>query len=117
MKGTLQNTEEQPITKHSGLELATNLLEVFTIMENWLSHLRCKDYRDGRFCFAECLNSVLKVKVLVGAFNQEKALVGAFSVIKNLRMELFEALGDTASFQLILPSSWETSRVNTLRNL
>ena len=29
---------------------------------------------------------------LVGAFNQEKALVGAFSVITNPRMELFEAL-------------------------
>ena len=29
---------------------------------------------------------------LVGAFNQEKALVGAFSVITNLRMELIEAL-------------------------
>ena len=27
------------------------------------------------------LHSVLNVKVLVGAFNQEKALVGAFSVI------------------------------------
>ena len=27
------------------------------------------------------LNSVLNVKALVGAFNQEKALVGAFSVI------------------------------------
>ena len=32
-------------------------------------------------CFAQCLNSVLNVKALVGAFNQEKALVGAFSVI------------------------------------
>ena len=32
------------------------------------------------------------VKALVGAFNQEKALVGAFSVITNLRMELFETL-------------------------
>ena len=30
---------------------------------------------------ASCLNSVLNVKALVGAFNQEKALVGAFSVI------------------------------------
>ena len=30
---------------------------------------------------AYCLNSVLNVKALVGAFNQEKALVGAFSVI------------------------------------
>ena len=34
------------------------------------------------------------MKALVGAFNQEKALVGAFSVITNLRMELFEALAD-----------------------
>ena len=32
------------------------------------------------------------VKAVVAAFNQEKALVGAFSVITNLRMELFEAL-------------------------
>ena len=39
-------------------------------------------------CLAWCLNSVVNVKALVGAFNQEKALVGAFSVITNLRMEL-----------------------------
>ena len=32
------------------------------------------------------------MKALVATFNQEKALVGAFSVITNLRMELFEAL-------------------------
>ena len=32
------------------------------------------------------------MKAVVPAFNQEKALVGAFSVITNLRMELFEAL-------------------------
>ena len=32
-------------------------------------------------------NSVLNMKVLVGAFNQEKALVGAFSVITNLRVD------------------------------
>ena len=32
---------------------------------------------------------------VVAAFNQEKALVGAFPVIKNLRMELFEALART----------------------
>ena len=37
-------------------------------------------------------HSVLNVKVVVAAFNQEKALVGAFSVITNLRMDLFEAL-------------------------
>ena len=28
-----------------------------------------------------CLNSVLNVKALAGTFNQEKALVGAFSMI------------------------------------
>ena len=32
------------------------------------------------------------MKALVGAFNQEKALVEAFSVITNLRMDIFEAL-------------------------
>ena len=32
------------------------------------------------------------MKAVVAAFNQEKALVGAFSVSTNLRMELFEAL-------------------------
>ena len=32
------------------------------------------------------------MKAVVAAFNQEKALVGVFSVITNLRMELFEAL-------------------------
>ena len=35
------------------------------------------------------------MKAVVAAFNQEKALVGAFSVITNLRMELFEALADS----------------------
>ena len=34
------------------------------------------------------------MKAVVAAFNQEKALVGAFSVITNLRMELFEALAE-----------------------
>ena len=36
------------------------------------------------------------MKAVVAAFNQEKALVGAFSVITNLRMELFQALTATA---------------------
>ena len=40
----------------------------------------------------EGVNSVLNVKAVVAAFNQEKALVGAFSVITNLWMELFQAL-------------------------
>ena len=38
------------------------------------------------------MHSVLNVKAVVAAFNQEKALVGAFSVLMNLRMELFQAL-------------------------
>ena len=33
--------------------------------------------------------------MVVPAFNQEKALVGAFSVITNLRVELFQALIQT----------------------
>ena len=32
------------------------------------------------------------MKAVVAALNQEKALVGAFSVITNLRLDLFEAL-------------------------
>ena len=40
---------------------------------------------------AQCLNSILNVKAVVAAFNQEKALVGAFSVITNLRMELLSS--------------------------
>ena len=40
---------------------------------------------------------VLNVKAVVAAFNHEKALVGAFSVIMNLRMDLFEALVVTAT--------------------
>ena len=32
------------------------------------------------------------MKAVVAAFNQEKALVGAFSVITNLRMDPFESL-------------------------
>ena len=35
-------------------------------------------------CLAYYLNSVLNVKAVVAAFNQEKALVGAFSVIVQL---------------------------------
>ena len=38
-------------------------------------------YRGVNAHLSECLNSVLNVKALAGAFNQEKALVGAFSVI------------------------------------
>ena len=40
------------------------------------------------------------MKALVAAFNKEKALVGAFSVITNLRMELFQALMTTLTSTL-----------------
>ena len=42
---------------------------------------------------------VLNVKAVAAAFNQEKALVGAFSVITNLRMELFQAPSSGPTFQ------------------
>ena len=41
------------------------------------------------------------MKAVVAAFNQEKALVGAFSVITNLRMELFQALLQTLASKFI----------------
>ena len=51
-----------------------------------------------------CLNSVLNVKAVVAAFIEEKALVlvGAFSVIMNLRMDL--------RFKLYAPVSAPWSR-------
>ena len=51
--------------------------------------------------------SVLNVKVLVGAFYQEKALVGAFSVIVQPvvePMDRFTALVISHSHSLIIPS-------------
>ena len=45
------------------------------------------------------------MKALVGAFNQEKALVGAFSVITYLRMDIFEALVYTAALQHLTMTS------------
>ena len=41
------------------------------------------------------------MKALVGAFNQEKALVGAFSVITNLRMDFFQALSEAEFSDLL----------------
>ena len=53
------------------------------------------------------------MKALVGAYNQEKAVVGAFSVITNLRMELFEALElrlpGTGDLVTALLSGWSTA--------
>ena len=50
------------------------------------------------------------MKALVGAVNQEKALVGAFSAITNLRMEIFEALVAAVPFpdtlSAVAPGAW-----------
>ena len=46
------------------------------------------------------------MKAVVAAFNQEKALVGAFSVITNLRMELFEALVPIPSSGKLSVAGW-----------
>ena len=52
------------------------------------------------------------MKAVVAAFNQEKALVGAFSVITNLWMEIFEALNlkvrDLALAELAHPGLVQT---------
>ena len=46
------------------------------------------------------------MKAVVATFNQEKALVGAFSVITNFRMELFEALLDTQESEVCTCGHW-----------
>ena len=51
----------------------------------------------------QCLNIVLNVKAVVAAFNQEKALVGAFSVITNLRIAFVGSTIQPAAGEL-LPS-------------
>ena len=48
------------------------------------------------------------MKAVVAVFNQEKALVGAFSVITNLRMELFEA--QLGAVMLLAPDHLVTTR-------
>ena len=47
---------------------------------------------EGLRIFHKHLNSVLNVKAQVGAFNQEKALVGTFSVITSLDEPSLQAL-------------------------
>ena len=59
------------------------------------------------------------MKVVVAAFNQEKALVGAFSVITNLRMELFQTLLDIQNMLVVvvLPVSIETLKTCVDKNI
>ena len=54
------------------------------------------------------------MKAVVAAFNQEKALVGAFSVITNLRMELF--WGTTVSIQLAVAVTDMQMMLDDLQN-
>ena len=61
-------------------------------------------YRGFNVPLAKCLNSVFNVKalVVVCTFNQEKALVGPFSVITNRHVDLFEALMAAAQYKVSL---------------
>ena len=43
----------------------------------------------GIACLAKCLNRFFNMKAVVATFNQEKTLVGAFSVITNLSVDLW----------------------------
>ena len=54
------------------------------------------------------------MKAVVAAFNQEKALVGAFSVITNLRMQLFEALVVMSAIELTVQYKLFLFRLDTL---
>ena len=54
------------------------------------------------------------MKAVVAAFNQEKALVGAFSVITNLWMELFEALAQVHAALANLRTSGQMLRDGSL---
>ena len=92
------------LTPHAARDTPRRNFYLNTRAENKPSRsLKLYNHREGPYyCNFQnlwYLTSVLNVKALVGAFclNQEKALVGTFSVITNLRMELFEALVFTSS--------------------
>ena len=57
------------------------------------------------------------MKAVVAAFNQEKALVGAFSVITNLWMELFEALVTTGHVPHVCASTHVSPQVHTYEEI
>ena len=54
------------------------------------------------------------MKAVVAAFNQEKALVGAFSVITNLQKELFGALINTLTALLFTSSVMSAALLSLL---
>ena len=53
------------------------------------------------------------MKAVVAAFNQEKALVGAFSVITNLQMDLRFKLYWTLDSSVITTSPWAGGRAGS----
>ena len=53
--------------------------------------------------------------VVLAAFNQEKALVGAFCMITNLQMELFEALVAAAADMLTADKQTENGSLLQMR--
>ena len=56
------------------------------------------------------------MKAVVAAFNQEKALVGAFSVITNFRMEVIQALANTSdNLPSCISMQCQAGQVYTLR--
>ena len=55
------------------------------------------------------------MKAVVAAFNQEKALVGAFSVLTKLRMELFQALVGTCAMGPVLDARLRVRGLQRLR--
>ena len=72
----------------------------------WNLDANARVIRDGHIAW--CLNSVLNVKALVGAFNQEKALVGAFSVIVQAvvePMDRFTALMELSPRYRVSPAA------------
>ena len=89
-------TEKAPTRAFSWLKAATTAFTFKTLLRHYakraltLRSLNVKlgpqrNYHEGRA-------AIRHYAMVVAAFNQEKALLGAFSVITNLRMELFEAL-------------------------
>ena len=65
-------------------------------------------YRGVNAHLSYCLNSVLYVKVLIGVFNhdQEKALVGAFSVIVKTGCETDGSICGTTFYTGLFSGDW-----------
>ena len=57
------------------------------------------------------------MKAVVAAFNQEKALVGAFSVLTNLRMEIFQALAANRGQIYVASESLDFNFLISLMNI